>query len=170
MEVGGKRKWNKSGRSCSPDGPVQTAGRGWPVLAAERKRGLWPSHFRSQGSQGGMSGGRPQTWVRRSAGITRLEAGRSHCGGEEGAAEGEGRAGLGAEATACRRVLLTSLLPERGRGMFAHRGPKSARVETEHMESITASTCGLEKSALSPHHPLLPAVSEFLFFRSKNME
>lgn len=36
------------------------------------------------------------------------------------------------------------------------------------MESITeTSTCGLEKSARRPHHPLLPTISKFLFFRSK---
>lgn len=171
VEVGGKRKWDKSGRWCLPDGPVRTAGRCWPVLAAERKWGLWPSHFRSQGSQGGISGGRPQTWVRKSEVSNGLGTGCSHHGGEKGTPL-RARAGLASaqRATACHRALFMPLLPKRGRGMFAHRGPKSARVEKKHMESITASTCGLEKSALSPHHPLLPAISEFLFFRSKNME
>lgn len=115
--------------------------------------------------------GRPQTWVRRSEVSNRLETDGSHHGGEEGTPLGA-RAGLASaqRATGRYRALLMPLLPKRERGMFAHRGPKSARVEKKHMGSITASTCGLEKSALSPHHPLLPTISEFLFFRSKNME
>lgn len=101
----------------------------------------------------------------------RLETDCSHHGGEEGTPL-RARAGLASaqRATGCYRAVLMPLFPKRERGMFAHRGPKSARVEKKHMESITASTCGLEKSALSPHHPLLPAISDFLFFRSKNME
>lgn len=106
-------------------------------------------------------GGRPQTWGRKSAVSTRLETACSHHGGEEGTpprARPEGRGPPRATGPcSCRSF------PQGDGGMFAHRGPKSARVEKEHMESITASTCGLEKSALSPHHPLLPAISERLF-------
>lgn len=105
--------------------------------------------------------------VRKSKGNNRLvETNCSHDWGEEGSPPRE-RALMASEAEG-HQALFVCPLPKREYLMSAHTWPTSAWIEKKHMESITeASTCGLEKSALSPHHPLLPTISEFLFFRSK---
>lgn len=90
----------------------------------------------------------------------------SHHGGEESSPP-SGRALVASEAE-CHQALLVPPLPKREYLMLAYSRPKSAWVKKKHMESITAaSTCGLGKVALSPHHLLLPTISEFLFFHSK---
>lgn len=74
-----------------------------------------------------------------------------------------GRAAPAAEAD-CHRALAVPPLPQREHFMFARPWPTSARVQKKHMESITeASTCGLEKSALSPNPPFSRQFLNFYF-------